>query len=218
MWPKNSLVSSVILLAVNFFHVGLGNEENQNVVVPCVPLPECPSLFLLLKQRDNLPNFSRRDIYRHLTSQHCGFDDKTPLVKCIPEDLDTEEVNAPRFGGGGGVIDFETESTCSGSVTIVHTVAYSGNRETGESDPTTELRRMRTAKLRRQRYPNLFRRFLSDERKVLHIETSGNCCWKIHYSANFRGQGEFLRVGYSGLPNNRVPKSLKKVSCAVGKE
>ena len=48
----------------------------------CVPLKNCTTLFDLLKNRDNLANFTRVDVYKHLQNVNCGFNGKSPLVQC----------------------------------------------------------------------------------------------------------------------------------------
>ena len=55
---------------------------NQGQILNCVALRNCPSLLLLLQNRDELPNLTRIDVYRHLRSQSCGYDGPNPLVNC----------------------------------------------------------------------------------------------------------------------------------------
>ena len=50
----------------------------------CIALRDCPTLFDLLKNRDNLANFTRVDVYTHLKNVNCGFNrtSRSPLVRC----------------------------------------------------------------------------------------------------------------------------------------
>ena len=48
----------------------------------CVALTECPQLLFLLRNRDDLADSSRYDIYKHLKEHLCGFEDMTPLFTC----------------------------------------------------------------------------------------------------------------------------------------
>jgi hypothetical protein len=84
-------------------------------------------------------------------------------------------------------------------------------------DPLAELRSMKTIRLKRKRYPNLTRRILRQDRKLIHVESNGNCCWEFHEDVNFLGFGESLRGGFTGLPR-REPKSVKQVSCDLIKD
>jgi hypothetical protein len=80
-------------------------------------------------------------------------------------------------------------------------------------DPLLELRSMKTVKLKGKRYKNLSRRILTNDRKLIHVESNGNCCWGFfHEDVNFRGFRESLPSGFFGLPR-REPKSVKQISC-----
>ena len=48
----------------------------------CIALSDCHTLFALLKNRDNLANFTRVDVYKHIQNVNCGFNGTSPLVKC----------------------------------------------------------------------------------------------------------------------------------------
>ena len=63
------------------------------------------------------------------------------------------------------------------------------------------------------RYSNLPRRILRS-RKLLHIENNGDCCWQFNSSPKFRGDLEYAKIGFSGLPR-RSPKSIRRVLCDI---
>ena len=63
------------------------------------------------------------------------------------------------------------------------------------------------------RYSNLPRRILRS-RKLLHIENNGDCCWQFNSSPKFRGDLEYAKIGFSGLPK-RSPKSIRRVLCDI---
>ena len=55
----------------------------------CIPLRDCPSLMLLLQNRDEVPNMTRVQVYEYLSSKNCGFEGginpkvECPIGKCI---------------------------------------------------------------------------------------------------------------------------------------
>ena len=84
-WNKTSLLrtsmASTSLLICTFFSSFLlfVHCQSQN---NCIALSDCRTLFDLLKNRDNFANFTRVDVYKHLKNVNCGFDGRSPLVKC----------------------------------------------------------------------------------------------------------------------------------------
>jgi hypothetical protein len=74
MEQQTSLICLLLLLTSVEF-----SFEQQN----CIPLNKCSSLMLLLRNRDDLPNLNRVDVYRHLQLVKCnGFQGNDPLVDC----------------------------------------------------------------------------------------------------------------------------------------
>ena len=63
------------------------------------------------------------------------------------------------------------------------------------------------------RYSNLPRRILRS-RKLLHVENNGDCCWQFNSAPKFRGNLEYAKIGFSGLPK-RSPKSIRRVLCDI---
>ena len=112
-----------------------------------------------------------------------------------------------------------SEFSCDGSLTLVHTMAFNSKPKSGTENnyPIEELRSMKTVRLSSQKYPDLGRRILTDDRKLIHIESTGNCCWQFSSSQYFRGLAEFANIGYKGLPHREV-KSIKQISCDLVKE
>ena len=74
-------MASTSLLICTFFSSFLlfVHCQSQN---NCIALSDCRTLFGLLKNRDNFANFTRVDVYKHLKNVNCGFDGRSPLVKC----------------------------------------------------------------------------------------------------------------------------------------
>ena len=71
-------IAPVLFMSLHFFLVKSEVQQSEN----CVPLRSCPSLFFLVKNRDELPDMSRVDVYRYLRDLHCGFSGSDPLIKC----------------------------------------------------------------------------------------------------------------------------------------
>jgi hypothetical protein len=68
-----------ICLLLLFTFVDFSFEIQQS----CIPLNKCSSLMLLLRNRDDLPDLDRVDVYRHLQLVKCsGFQGNDPLVDC----------------------------------------------------------------------------------------------------------------------------------------
>ena len=119
-------------------------------------------------------------------------------------DVSSEDFTVPRFGGG--VIDHATsQRSCNGALTLVHVQT--------SQDRSLELRSMKRSILRnRSGFPNLKRGFLRTNRKLIRVEATGNCCWRVHSLSNYRGKSEYIGPGYGGVPNLKV-SSIKKVDC-----
>jgi hypothetical protein len=76
MEQRTNLFFLLLILTVNYSY------EQQQQKQNCIPLKQCTSLLLLLRNRDDLPNLTRVDVYRHLQRVHCGFQGNDPLVEC----------------------------------------------------------------------------------------------------------------------------------------
>ena len=50
------------------------------------------------------------------------------------------------------------------------------------------------------------------DRDVLHIGVDGNCCWSMYDKSLFRGEIQFLPLGFAGSPKVDT-MSLKKQPC-----
>jgi len=109
---------------------------------------------------------------------------------------------------GGGIFDFDSQHSCGGSLTMIHTALYQSR---GLNPALEELQSMKTARLTGKRYFNLPRRILKN-RKLLHIENVGDCCWQFNSQPRFRGVIEYAKTGFAGLPR-RTPKSAGRILC-----
>lgn len=137
------------------------------------------------------------------------------------EDLDLEgsgsgdfelldDLVAPRMSFD---VNFE-ENECSGHLNMIHVTTELSR----SMDPDLEeMRSMKTTQLERKRYFNLSRKVLRHNRKLIHVEVNGNCCWQLYSEAYFKGQTFGAYLGFYGLPDF-TPKSMKKVSCEALKE
>merc|ERR1712062_157135 len=184
--------ASTSLLICTFFSSFLlfVHCQSQN---NCIALSDCRTLFDLLKNRDNFANFTRVDVYKHLKNVNCGFDGRSPLVKC--PDLDIFEIEK-------SIIDVPDDvGFCQGSLTIMHTDEFS----------EFDLNDLKSHRLTALRYRRLQDGLLKN-RKVIHMESNGNCCWRVFEQKRFRGRAENIPLGFEGLPQHE-PKSIKKVEC-----
>jgi hypothetical protein len=120
---------------------------------------------------------------------------------------------------GKSISDTSSQFSCVGSLTLITALKFRENPESGSRggmDPLLELKSMKTVKLKGKLYKNLTRRVLTNDRKLIHVESNGNCCWGFfHEDLNFRGFRESLPRGFFGLPR-REPKSVKQISCDLG--
>ena len=62
------------------------------------------------------------------------------------------------------------------------------------------------------RYPNTKVGILHN-RKILHLEANGNCCWAFFKNPHFRGSKETIGIGFRGNLLSRTPNSIKQISC-----
>ena len=69
---------------------------------------------------------------------------------------------------------------------------------------------MKTSKRRKKAYPNLQKGLLKNNGKLLHIETTGNCCWRFYKKKSYRGESEDVCPGFEGLPRF-MPNSVKQI-------
>ena len=92
------------------------------------------------------------------------------------------------------------EDFCKGSMLVIHTSQDSG------------LANTKAIQLGGKRYQNLDRRILKNARQIMHMETRGNCCWKLFERANFLGKSLDISLGFQGRPTLN-PKSIKQVEC-----
>ena len=90
---------------------------------------------------------------------------------------------------------------CQGSLTIMHTDQFS----------EFDLNDLKSHRLTALRYKRLQDGLLKN-RKVIHMESNGNCCWRVFEQKRFRGRAENIPLGFEGLPQHE-PKSIKKVEC-----
>ena len=90
---------------------------------------------------------------------------------------------------------------CQGSLTVMHTNKFS----------EFDLNDLKSYRLTALRYPRLQDGLLKN-RKVIHMESNGNCCWRVFEQKRFRGRAENIPLGFEGLPQHE-PKSIKKVEC-----
>ena len=184
-------MASTSLLICTFFSSFLlfVHCQSQN---NCIALSDCRTLFDLLKNRDNFANFTRVDVYKHLKNVNCGFDGRSPLVKC-PDLV---------IGIMHSIIDVpDVVGYCQGSLTVMHTNKFS----------EFDLNDLKSYRLTALRYPRLQDGLLKN-RKVIHMESNGNCCWRVFEQKRFRGRAENIPLGFEGLPQHE-PKSIKKVEC-----
>ena len=196
----------------------------------CIPLRDCPSLMLLLQNRDEVPNMTRVQVYEYLSSKTCGFEEGiNPKVECpvgkfvfifyflfsqyrtvnkndlnflVEEDADhvDEEFQLAR----SGVIDVQNNRyTCQGSLTIFHADANGGQGINFLDD-------FKVSRLRRQRYRDVRRNIFKD-RRIIKVQSNGNCCWKFYEKSFFRGASGHIDVGFSGL--SMEPGSIKRIEC-----
>lgn len=122
-------------------------------------------------------------------------------------DFALEDFVGPRMG-------FEViteEEECKGHMKMMHVTAELSRSLDPELE---EMRSMKTTRLERKRYFNLSRKVLRNDRKLLHLEVNGNCCWQLYSEANFKGDTFGAYLGFHGLPEFN-PKSMKKVSCEL---
>jgi hypothetical protein len=64
-------------------------------------------------------------------------------------------------------------------------------------------------------YPNIRRGFpVMRSNSVSHIETFGNCCWKIYPERRFEGDGQIIFPGSGTIYVDFQPISIKKLECA----
>ena len=62
-------------------------------------------------------------------------------------------------------------------------------------------------------YRKMYRRLKKlENRKVLHIQAQGNCCWEIYQKAFFTGDIHHVEPGNSVYPVHQ-PRAIKKVCC-----
>ena len=100
-----------------------------------------------------------------------------------------------------GVIDVRNNKyTCQGSLTISHADANGGQG-------INFLEDFKVSRLRRQRY----RRNIFKDRRIIKVQSNGNCCWKFYEKPFFRGASQHIEVGFSGLP--LIPGSIKRIEC-----
>jgi len=124
--------------------------------------------------------------------------------------LPEEDQLLARFGGG--IFDFDSDYSCAGNLTMIHTALHLSR---GLDPGLEELRSMKTARLTGQRYFNLQKRILRS-RKLLHVENVGDCCWQFNSLPRFRGDIEYATVGYARLPK-KLPKSVRRVHCDIAR-
>ena len=120
------------------------------------------------------------------------------------EEQPSEDFTAPRFGGGA-IDNLMTARSCSGHLTLSHTIAG--------PDSSLELRSLKRSVLRNKKsFPNLSRGLLRPNRKLIGVETTGNCCWKLSSMPFHRGRSEQIGPGFQGLPQIPI-KSIKLSPC-----
>ena len=78
------------------------------------------------------------------------------------------------------------------------------------SEGIDQLHSMKTSKRRKKAYPNLQKGLLKNNGKLLHIETTGNCCWRFYKKKSYRGESEDVCPGFEGLPRF-MPNSVKQI-------
>ena len=75
-----------------------------------------------------------------------------------------------------------------------------------------ELKQMKIERRKKKKFPNLQDGILRNDRKLIHLKTTGLCCWRFHTMSNYRGNSEDICPGFEGLPRF-VPQSVKTISC-----
>ena len=75
-----------------------------------------------------------------------------------------------------------------------------------------ELKQMKIERRKKKKYPNLQDGILRNNRKLIHLKTTGLCCWRFHTMSNYRGNSEDICPGFEGLPRF-LPQSVKTISC-----
>ena len=102
------------------------------------------------------------------------------------------------------VVDFlNPTNPCDGHLTFWHT-------HTRSSEGIDQLHSMKTSKRRKKAYPNLQKGLLKNNGNLLHIETTGNCCWRFYKKKGYRGESEDVCPGFEGLPRF-MPNSVKQI-------
>ena len=67
----------------------------------------------------------------------------------------------------------------------------------------------------RNAYSNLRRGFpVMRSHSISHIETFGNCCWKIYPERQFEGEAQIIFPGSGTIYVDFQPVSIKKLECA----
>ena len=98
------------------------------------------------------------------------------------------------------ITDFAPASQdCSGKMTLIHT-------------KSSKSEDVKTVRLSGKEYPNLPRGILRNQRKLIHAQNVGDCCWEFYSKKRFRGEVQKVNLGFDSLPQF-PPKSLKKIEC-----
>ena len=90
---------------------------------------------------------------------------------------------------------------CTGMLTIVH-----------EDENSNEYRL--DLKGHQFRYKNVKRRFpVLRKNSITHLNTQGNCCWKLYERSRFRGRTEVVVLGVEQFKPSFQLMSIMKAEC-----
>ena len=163
----------------------------------CVTLDQCPSLLALFENQNDLLEISRSEVVQYLRELQCGSDGLNSLFFCPMIHRDN-----PIVTKGAGIVGFvQRQDLCSGSLMVIHS--------SFDPSPLARMRSSKANRFTREKYFSILR----NNRRVLHVESHGTCCWSFFSRPHFSGENFSIGIGFSGVPHFN-PRSLKKVSCA----
>lgn len=188
----------------------------------CMKLSECEPYLWMLRNRDRVPSMSTAQVFRLLYKKHCGFDGEDPKVLCpaattLKDDDDGLELVgrvhsmsiSPERNGVFENRDYRASQDCIGSLLFLIVQGGTKFQDTGNEAEETGVSQVRVSG---RHFRNLKKHL--DGVTVIHVESEGNCCYKMYSRPDFRGVAQHFPLGYNSQPEGDMG-SFQEVQCLI---